>query len=142
MSTLADLIVAADSDAQAVVASEYPLGDFSGVNVDGLDPLLIAALHSLLAGEDLDQLLGQYQPVAEGSPSGPWLVKLPAQLIDNLTTIAPQDQPQAAAQWAATPQTAAQGWSKQQAEAYLAQLIHFAGTASFEKQALFLCAYD
>lgn len=142
MSTLADLIVAADSDAQAIVASEYPLGDFSGVNVDGLDPLHIAALHSLLEGANIEQVLTSYQPVAEGSPSGPWLVKLPAELIDKLTTIAPQDQPEAAANWAGTAQVAAHGWSQQHAEAYLAQLIHFARTASFEKQALFLCAYD
>jgi len=34
MGSLADLIVATSSDAEAIVASEYPLGSFKGVNVD------------------------------------------------------------------------------------------------------------
>lgn len=142
MGSLADLIVASASDAQAVVASEYPLGAYTGVNVDGLNPLQLAALHSLLAGKDFSQVLGDYQPVAEASARGPWLIKFPADLIATLSNIAPQNQASLAAEWVSTDQLSEEGWSVEDAENFLARLVHFAHIAAFEQKALFLCAYD
>jgi hypothetical protein len=142
MGSLADLIVAPSSDAQAIVASEYPLGTFTGVNVDGLDPLQLAALHSILTSKDLDQLFGHYQPIAEGSEGGPWLIRFPADLIETLANIAPQNQASEAARWASTDQMGEAGWSEQEAEKFLAQLVHFAQTAAFDERELFLCVYD
>ncbi|MFQ5944015.1 MAG: hypothetical protein ACE5JF_10720 [Anaerolineales bacterium] len=142
MGSLADLIVAPFSDAEAIVTSEYPLGTFSGVNVDGLDPIQIAALHSLLIDKEYGELLGEYEPVAEGSPNGPWLIRFPAELIAALANIAPQNQASIAAQWASADQLQEVGWSAQDAEKFLARLVHFAQIASFEEQEIFLCAYD
>lgn len=142
MTTLADLVLADSSEAQAIVASDYPLGEFSGVNVDGLNPLHIATLHALRTGGDLEQVVASYAPVAQGSAEGPWLIKLPSELIEELPSIAPQDQPAVAKEWAAAGQPLADGWTQQTAESYLAQLVHFARTASFEGKELYLCAYD
>ena len=142
MSSLADLIVATSSDAEAIVASDYPLGTFEGVNVDGLDPLQIAALHASLTGKEFGELLGEYEPFAQGSPSGPWLIGFPAELIASLAIIAPQNQVSIAEQWASTEQLQAGGWSGPDAEVYLARLVHFAQIASFEEKVIFLCAYD
>lgn len=142
MGTLADLVVGAEGDAQSIVESEYPLGDFAGVNVDGLDPLQLAALHSMLTGQSSEQVLAGYQPIASASPAGPWLIRLPVQLIEELPNVAPQDQAEVAAKWAALPDVVQQGWTQQEAEAYLARLIHFARTVAFEGKRLYLCAYD
>ena len=142
MSSLADLIVATSSDAEAIVASEYPLDTFEGVNVDGLDPLQIAALHSSLTGKEFSGLLGEYEPVAQGSPSGPWLIGFPAELIASLAIIAPQNQASIAAQWASADQLQEAGWSAQDAEKFLARLVRLAQVASFEEKDIFLCAYD
>ena len=142
MSSLADLIVATSSDAEAIVASEYPLGTFEGVNVDGLDPLQIAALHSALVDKEFGELLGEYQPVAEGSRSGPWLIRFPDELIAALANIAPQNQASIAAQWASADQLQEAGWSAQDAEKFLARLVRLAQVASFEEKDIFLCAYD
>ncbi len=142
MGSLADLIVATSSDAKAIVDSEYPLGSFQGVNVDGLDPLQIAALHSVLADKALEGLLGNYEPVAAGSTSGPWLVKFPEDLIAALSSISPDNQASIANQWASTIQLQEAGWSEQDALGFLARLVHFAQVVSFESKELFLCAYD
>lgn len=142
MTTLADLIVADGSQVQAIVASEYPLGEYPGVNVDGLSPLHIVTLHALRSGGESEQLVAQYAPVAQGSPEGPWLIKIPAELIASLPGIAPQDQPAVARDWAQAGQPLADGWTPQVAETYLAQLVHFARTAAFEAKELYLCAYD
>jgi hypothetical protein len=71
MGSNADLIIALSSDAPAIVASEYPLGTFKGINIDGLDPVKLAALHSVFTAKDFSDLLEHYQPVSEASASGP-----------------------------------------------------------------------
>jgi hypothetical protein len=141
LGSLADLIVAASGDAQAIVASEYALGTFRGVNIDGLDPIKVAALHSLLVGKGFSDVLGYYQPVAEAAANGPWLVKFPGELIPPLANLAPQDRASIAAQWAATDQVREEGWSEQDAEQFLARVVHFAQIAAFEGKDVFLCVY-
>ncbi|GMR10223.1 MAG: hypothetical protein BMS9Abin28_1044 [Anaerolineae bacterium] len=142
MSSLADLIIATSSEVEAIVASEYPLGTFEGVNVDGLDPLQIAALHSALVDKEFGELLGGYQPVAEGSPSGPWLIRIPADLIAALAIISPDNQASIAGNWTTADQLQESGWSAQEAEKFLARLVRLAQVASFEEREVFLCVYD
>jgi len=142
MGSLADLVVATSSDAEAIVASEYPLGSFKGVNVDGLDPLQIAALHSVLADKELAELLGNYEPIAAGSDSGPWLVKIPEDLIATLANVSPDNQASIGNQWVASDALQGAGWSDQEVSGYLAQLVHFSQVVSFDNTELFLCAYD
>src|SRR3990170_1840566 len=137
MSTAADLILAAPAEAPAILASDYPLGTFKGVNVDGLDPLKLAALHSLLVHRTFEDVVPDYQPAGQASPEGPWLVKLPAELIVSLSNISPPDQSAAAAKWASTDQLKEEGWTEQDADGFLGRLVPFAQTAAFEGKDLF-----
>lgn len=141
MASLADLIVADSSDALAIVASDYPLGTFRGINIDGLDPLKVAALHSLLTGKGFSDVLGHYQPVAEATANGPWLIKFPGELIPLLANLAPQDRGPVAAKWASTDQIREEGWPEQDAEQFLARVVHFAQIAAFERKEVFLYVY-
>ena len=142
MSELADLIVANSTEAESIVASDYPLGTYEGINVDGLDPLQVAALHSQLVNQNLSGLLGAYEPVAQGSPSGPWLICFPTDFVAALALISPDNQDAIAEQWASSDQLQAAGWTAQDAEAFVARLVRLAQVASFEKKEVFLCAYD
>lgn len=142
MGSLADLIIAQSGDIPAIVASDYPLGIFRGINVDGLDPLIIAALHSLFTDKDYSDLLEQYQPVAEASASGPWLIKFPDELTTFLADIPPQDHASTAAKWASTDQLQGVGWSVQDAEQFLARVAYFAQTAAFEGKDIYLWIYS
>ena len=142
MGSLADLIVATSGDAEDIVASDYPLGSYKGVNVDGLDPLQVAALHSVVTGKELSELIGDYEPIAAGSESGPWLVKFPEELIEALGKIAPDNQAAIGNHWAAIDPLKNAGWTEQDAVGFVARLVHFAQVVSFENNELFLCAYD
>lgn len=142
MTSAADLILAPSNEAPAIVASDYPLGTYRGVNVDGLDPLKLAALHSLLAHTPLHDVLPAYQPMAQASPAGPWLISLPADLVELLGMIAPPDQASVAAQWAATGLAQEESWSDQEADDFLGRLVPFAQTAAFEGMGLFLWVYS
>ena len=46
MSIAADLLLAGPDDAPRILSSEYPLGTYKGVGVDGLGPHELAALHA------------------------------------------------------------------------------------------------
>jgi hypothetical protein len=142
MGSLADLIIALSNDVPTIVASEYPLGTFKGINVDGLDPLKLAALHSLFTAKKFSDLLEQYQPVAEASASGPWLIKFPDELTTFLADIAPQDHASTAAKWASTDQLQGEGWSEQDAEQFIARVAYFAQTAAFEGKDVYLWIYS
>jgi hypothetical protein len=142
MGSLADLILAESSDVPAIVASEYPLGTYTGTNVDGLDPLKLAALHSIFTDEDFSNLIVHYKPIAEASTNGPWLIKLPSQLVAFLAGIAPQDYTSVAGKWASTGQVQEEGWSVMDAEKFLGQVVHFAQIASFEGKDMYLWVYS
>jgi len=141
MGSLADLILAESSDAPAIVASEYPLGSFKGANVDGLDPIKLAALHSTFTEVDFSNLLEHYKPIAEASTSGPWLIKLPGELIAFLAGLAPQDYTSAAAKWASAVQAQEEGWPVIDAEKFLGQVGYFAQIATFESKDVYLWVY-
>jgi len=142
LTSAADLILATSNDVQAIVSSDFPLGSFKGVNVDGLDPLKLAALHALLSAKAFADQLRDYQPMAQASPAGPWLVRLPAELILLLGKIAPTDQSAVAVQWAATDQARQDDWTAEVAESLLGRLVPFAHNAAFEGQDLFLWIYN
>jgi hypothetical protein len=142
MGSAADLILAADDEGPAIVASDYALGSFRGINVDGLDPLKLAALHAVLAGKEFSNLLGEYQPIAEASPNGPWLVKFPGELVRLLADIPPEDHASAAAKWATSDQLQEDGWPADVAEPFLARVVHFAQNAGYEGKEVFLLIYD
>ena len=142
MGSAADLILAADHEGPAIVASDYALGSFRGINIDGLDPLKLAALHSVLTEKAFNGLLGEYQPIAEASPNGPWLVKFPGELVGLLANIPPEDHASVAAKWASSDQLQEEGWSAQVAEQFIARVVHFAQNAGFEGKEVFLLIYD
>ncbi len=142
MAVLADLIVAEAGDIPSITASEYPLGEFKGVNVDGLDPLTLAALHADLSGEVFETLLQKFLPVAEASPQGPWLIQFPADFLGRLAEFSPPDYPNLAQRWLATAQVVEAGWPQDAAERFVGQIVYFAQNASFEGKNLFLWVYS
>lgn len=142
MASMADLLIAASESAPAILKSDYPLNDFRGVNVDGLDPLMLTALHSTLTGLEFDEAIELYRPIDQASESGPWLIELSAELIGSLGHIAPEDLPSLAIKWASTNQLRQAGWSEQEAEQFLGRIAHFGQTAAVEGIQVYLCVYS
>jgi hypothetical protein len=141
MASLADLLVASPDDVPNILASEYPLGTYKGTNVDGLGPLNLAVLQTIFTAEDTNQVLEKYQPIAEASQEGPWLIKLPAELIECLASLAPEDHAAMAVQWASTEPMQAEGLHEQTAQQLIGQVAYYAQNASFEGLDLYLWMY-
>ena len=142
MEILADLLMASSEDAPAIIASDYPLGSYRGVNIDGLDPLMLVALHVSCTGKEFEQLAEQYLPVAQASENGPWLVQFPAELTEYLASLQPPDYPAAAESWTAVNMPAGVELSNQAGEKFLGQMGYLAQTAVFDKKVLFLYVYS
>lgn len=142
MGVLADLIVAEKADSEAIVASDYPLETYKGSNADGLDPLMLSELHSLLTGELPGELVAAYRPVAQATEQGPWLIHLPAQIVRSLADVPPQDHPSLASRWAACDRMRDQAADPQWAEMMLERVALLAQSAAYDGKELFLVIYD
>jgi len=138
MGVLADLIVAEMADTQAIIASDYPLESYKGSNADGLDPLMLAELHALLTGQTAGELLAAYRPAAQASEKGPWLIRVPPEMVRSLADYPPQDHPALAAQWAACDRFQEQATDEQWAEQMLERVALLAQSAAFDGKELFL----
>jgi hypothetical protein len=142
MAVLADLLVAEAGDIPSIVASDYPLGEYRGINVDGLDPLTLAALQADLFDEAFEPTVKKYLPVGEASPNGPWLIQFPAPMVTRLAEYSPPDYPPLVKRWLATDQVELSGWTQEQAERFVGQLVYLAQNAAFEGKELFLWVYN
>jgi len=142
MGVLADLIVAEMADAQAILASDYPLEKFKGSNADGLDPLMLAELHGLLAEHQPHELLPAYRPIAQASDQGPWLIRLPSEMVQRLADLPPQDHPSVAARWAAEERMREHAPGEHWADQILEIAALQSQMAAFEGKELFLILYD
>ncbi|MDF1500964.1 MAG: hypothetical protein P1P76_10885 [Anaerolineales bacterium] len=141
MGSLADLLQATSADIPDIVASDYPLGTYKGASVDGLDPLMLIALQAMLSGKPTDELVDLYQPVAEASEEGPWLVRIPPELLRILADIAPHDVETFAEKWVQTDQLRDSGWTVEDLAFFLEPLILYAQSIGGSGKELFLWTY-
>ncbi|MEJ2010612.1 MAG: hypothetical protein P8X64_00125 [Anaerolineales bacterium] len=142
MEILADLLMASPEDIPTIVASEYPLGSFRGVNIDGLDPLMLVALQASVSGQAFDSLTDLYHPVAQASENGPWLIQIPSELTEHLAGLQPPDYPAVARGWTAVDTPTGVELSTTEAEKFLGQMAYLAQTAVFDGKHLFLWVYS
>jgi hypothetical protein len=141
MGSLADLLLATPKDIPDIVASDYPLGSYKGTNVDGLDPLMLLALQSLLTQTPIEQLVAKYEAVAQASEEGPWLIRIPPELLAILADIAPHDIDPMAEKWVKTKQLRGSGWTQDDMYIYLEALILYAQSIAGSGKELFLWTY-
>lgn len=141
MGSLADLLLAAPEDIPEIVGSDYPLGSFKGTNVDGLDPLMLLALHSMLAQVPIEELVKSYEPVAQASEEGPWLIRIPPSLLAILKDIAPHELEAVAAKWVQTHQLRSSGWTQDDMLVFLEPLVLYAQSIAGSDKELFLWTY-
>ena len=102
MGVLSDLVVAHSSDAERIGRARAPAAEFGGIDIKGIDSVKFGMLHSILTGRSFKQLLPEYNPVFAVSDEGPWVFRLPADLVTRLASLAGEDKQRVVSQWAAT----------------------------------------
>ena len=102
MGVISDLVVAHSSDAERIGRARAPAAEFGGIDIKGIDSVKFGMLHSILTGRSFKQLLPEYNPVFAVSDEGPWVFRLPADLVTRLASLAGEDKQRVVSQWAAT----------------------------------------
>jgi hypothetical protein len=109
MGVLRDLVVAADVDAERVARARGPAEEFDGIDIKGIDSVKFGILHSILTGRAFKEILPACDPVVTVSEEGPWVFRIPCDLVARLAAITGDEKRAAVTKWAATEEFALDG---------------------------------
>ncbi len=138
MGVLSDLVVAPVDDAEKVAHADVPSRAFGGIDIKGIDTVKFGTLHSLVTGRTFDEVLALYDPVVEVSDDGPWVFRIPEELVERLAALSEEEGRTVAAKWAATEEFALSGWDEAAVSDGLVAICELARRAVDSGQALFL----
>lgn len=138
MGVLSDLVVAPAEDAERVAHASVPSREFGGIDIKGVDTVKFGTLHSLVTGRTFDEVLPLYDPVAEVSEDGPWVFRIPEELVLRLAALSDEERRTVAVKWAATEEFALSGWEEAAVSDGLVAICELARRATDAGHALFL----
>jgi hypothetical protein len=79
---VSEIVMADDADAEAVAEDAAPSRRWPGLDAGGLDQVKLAILWAILSGGELrDALVEAFTPLAEVSADGPWVFRVPSDLV-------------------------------------------------------------
>lgn len=137
MDILTDIIAADEDELEAVAASSRPLAEWSGVERNGIDTRMIAELHCLLTGEELDLVLDAYEPVWVAE-EGAVVLRLGEEARDRLAALEDEAIEPIAEELAAIEEFELQGWDAGTAFDWLVELADLARLADAQEQSIFV----
>jgi hypothetical protein len=138
MGVLSDLVVANEADAESVARAQVPSQKFGGIDIKGIDSVKFATLHSILTGRRFEELIPSYEPAFIVSDDGPWVFRLPGELVDRLATLTDSERQSVADRWAATEEFELDGWEAPMVAETLEEICVQAANAAASQRALFL----
>lgn len=138
MSALSDLVVAAVGDAERIARAEAPAEEFGGIDIKGIDSVKFGTLHSILTGRSFEDLSSAYEPIVTVSDDGPWVFRIPPDLVSRLATLVGKDKQNAVSAWAATEELVLDRWTAADVAQAFDEIASLAREAQEGGQALFL----
>jgi hypothetical protein len=135
---MGDLLVAGESGAPLIAKSPNPVADFPGIALTHLDVVKMTQLHALLTGRPYKELLREYDPIVTVAPEGPWIFRVPLELVSRLATLPGAERKAVAERWAGTDEFKRDRWTASQAAAAFETICSLAKKASEPNAALFL----
>jgi hypothetical protein len=113
MGVLTDLVVADESEADAVAASGDPLQRWPGIDAKGIDQVTLGKLLAIITDEPYrNSLAGEFMLIAELSDDGPWVFRAPPRLVSSLSEIADEALDRISAEWSAVEEFALSGYGR------------------------------
>lgn len=129
------IVAAEEDDIAAVGESPRPLVEWSGVERHGIDTRMVAELHCLLTGDELDLALSGYEPVFVAD-EGACVLRLADELLERLAGIEEDQLDPLAEELAAIEEFEAQGWDVESAYDWLLELAELARLAEAQGQVM------
>lgn len=135
---LSDLVVAPADQAEAVAKASVPSKAFGGIDIKGVDSVKFLTLHSIVTGESNESLRPRYQPVVQVSDEGPWVVRIPPELVSRLARLRNAERVAIGKRWARTEEFALGRWSERAVLDVLRRISKLAKQPDDSHRALFL----
>jgi len=138
MGILSDLVIANEEDVNAILSAPVPSQSFDGLDIKGIDTVKLAMLHGILTDRTLEDLLPEYDPIAEASENGPWVFRLPKDLVEKLAQMSEQDRNLVSNKWAEIEEFALDGWELANVQNTLEAICNTAVSAESTGRGLYL----
>ena len=135
---MGDLLVAGESEAALIAKSRNPVAEFQGIALTHLDIVKMTQLHAIVTGRPYKELLREYDPIVTVAPEGPWIFRVPVELVSRLASLPDAEQKSVAERWAGTEEFKRDRWTASQAVAAFETICSLAKKGSEPKAALFL----
>jgi hypothetical protein len=134
---LSDIVVADESQAEAILSMSVPSQELPGADVKGIDTIKLATLESILTGQPYEQV-ESHDPVAGDSDGGPWVFAVRPSLVSALATASDTQLSAAATEWSATEEFQLDAWPLDAVRSVLAELTRVSKLATNERKRVFL----
>ena len=139
MGILSDLVVAGEGDANLVCHTLNPATTFGGIDIKGIDSTKFESLDQILTGRTRDQSSALFNPLVCASDDGPWVFRIPEDLVVRLGTLSASEQVETAEIWLQTEEEFKfEIWDPDAVKQYLASICTLARRAGASQQALYL----
>ena len=133
-----NIVIADENDAEDIGQSSWPIEDWQGIEVRGIDLAKIATLHCLLTGQNFDEASIEYAPVFAASEEGPWVIPFPREPMERLAALEEDALEQVGEELAATEEFERDDWPVEKTQDLLAELSELARVALEQEKSLFV----
>ena len=137
---ITDFVIANVEEAPAVLATQLPASRWKVLSGwKGLDPVKLQTLAAIAAGAKGQPIPTMKTPLlGSGQGGSPLLLEVGAQFRDLIASLTPADFNTVADSWLMTDELKMDGWSKQEATAFVRDINKLAATARKENKNLLL----
>ena len=133
-----NIVIGDISDVAEIGESSWPIENWRGFEIKGIDSTKIATLHAMLTGQTFDEAFGEYLLAYEATEEGPWVVKIPDEPMERLAVLEDDALERVGEELAATEEFESAGWPVEEVQIFLAELTALAGVAIMQRKAMFL----
>ena len=139
MGVLTDLIIADESQAEAVCKTIVPSETWPGIDAKGIDQVILGMLLSIITNQPYqNSMVDEFDLLYEGSDDGPWVYRIPDRLVVPLAELAGEAFEGTAQKWSQIDEFAPDRWQLQDVSTVLREICDLARQAREQKKALLM----
>lgn len=138
MGILVNIVSADEEDIEAIVESEHPVDEWSGIEARDVDRPKFMALHCLLTGDGLEDAAFAYEPVYIAGGDGPIIFRIPVELTEKLASLEEDALEIVGEELAASEDFEMSNVPVEEVQALVMELAYLARIAQSQDQTLFI----
>jgi len=138
MDVSTNIVIGNLSDIEEIGEASWPIENWRGIEIRGIDTVKMATLHTILTGQTFDEAYGEYLLAYEASEQGPWVAKIPNDPMERLAELKDEVLEQIGEELAATEEFERDGWPVEEVQLFLTELASLAGIAIVQRKAMFI----